>query len=312
MYKFITACFVVCTILLTSCSSTFTPTIDPVTDTIAPPTLTPSLTASQTATSTLTLAPTETPTATFTATPTLEPSPTVTPTWILNNTGKVIAPILLYHHIADIDPPNRYYISPKVFQEQMEALKSWGYTALPISTIVETIMKGGELPERPVVITFDDGNEDVYTNAFPIMQKLGFVGTFFIVGKTVGADKIVTVDQLDEMIAAGWEVGSHSMSHQDLTKMHDNVQYEIGMSKANLEKELNTKVHVFAYPYGIMDSFLVTKVQNYGYLAAVGLGTTYEHGWSTLYYLSRIEVQYSYDLEKFGSILPWQGPISPP
>lgn len=311
MYKFITACIAICTLILSGCSSVRVLPTDPVTDTPEPATLTPFLAVTSTATSTFTPPPTETPTATFTATSTPEPSPTITPTWILNNTGKVIAPILLYHHVADVDPANRYYISPKVFQEQMEALQSWGYTALPISTIVETIIKGGELPQRPVVITFDDGNEDVYTNAFPIMQKLGFVGTFFIVGQSIGAAHLVSAPQLEEMIAAGWEIGSHSMSHLDLTKMHDKVQYEIGMSKANLEKELKTKVHVFAYPFGTTDPYLVSKVQNYGYLAAVGLGTSYEHGWSTLFYLSRIEVQSSYDMAKFASILPWQGSLTP-
>jgi peptidoglycan/xylan/chitin deacetylase (PgdA/CDA1 family) len=311
MFKFIISCFLVFSFILSGCSSVPVQPTNPVTITPEPATLTPFLAVANTATSTITPSPTGTPTSTFTATSTLEPSPTITSTWILNNTGKVVAPILLYHHIADVDPANRYYISPKVFQEQMETLRSWGYTALPISVIVDTIIKGGELPQRPVVITFDDGDEDVYTNAFPIMQKLGFVGTFFIVGQSIGAAKLVTAPQLEEMIAAGWEIGSHSMSHLDMTQMHDKVQYEIGMSKVNLEKELKTKVCVFAYPFGTTDPYLVTKVQNYGYTAAVGLGTTYEHGWSTLFYLSRIEVQYSYDMTKFASILPWQGPISP-
>jgi peptidoglycan/xylan/chitin deacetylase (PgdA/CDA1 family) len=311
MAKFIIACLAVCTLILSSCTSVTVLTKDPDTNTPESVTFTPLPSATDTELPTITRSPTQTPTATLTPTLTLEPSPTITPTWIINNTGKVIAPILLYHHVADVDPASRYYISPKVFQEQMEDLLSWGYTPLPISTIVETIIKGGELPQRPVVITFDDGNEDIYSNAFPIMQKLGIVGTFFIIGKIIGAVDIVTTAQLEEMIAAGWEIGSHSMTHQDLTKMHDKVQYEIGLSKSNLEKALNTKVRVFAYPYGTTDPFLVSKVQNYGYLAAVGLGSSNEQGWSTLYYMSRIEVESSYDITKFASLLPWQGPPTP-
>ncbi len=303
--KFLGPFLVICSLLLSSCSTVLVVTADPPTDTPQLPSLTPFLAEKNTPTPTLTPLPTETLTPTTTQTPTPQPSPTATPTWIFNSTGKVIAPILLYHHVADIEPASRYYISPQVFQAQMEALHQWGYTAVPISTIVEVITKGGELPPRPVVITFDDGNEDVYTNAFPIMQELGFVGTFFIIGQTIGATHVVTDAQLEEMISAGWEIGSHSMSHLDLTQRHDQVQYEIGLSKSTLEKELTTKVEVFAYPYGTTDPYLVSKVQDYGYLAAVGLGTSFQHSLATLYYLSRMEVQSIYDMDKFASMLPW-------
>jgi hypothetical protein len=64
-------------------------------------------------------------------------------------------------------------------------------------------------------------------------------------------------------------------------------------------------VKSFAYPFGTIDPYVVTKVQDYGYQSAVGLGVSYEHTMSTLYYLSRMEVQSSYDMDKFASMLPW-------
>jgi peptidoglycan/xylan/chitin deacetylase (PgdA/CDA1 family) len=276
--KLITACLTVCALILTSCSSTPVVTSDPPTNTVEIASLTPFQAITNTSTPTLTPLPSETPTPTVTETATPLPTPTITPTWAFNSTGKVTAPILLYHHIADIEPASRYYVSPQDFQTQLETLLKWGYTPVTVSAIVATIIKGGNLPNRPVVISFDDGKD------------------------------IVTVDQLKEMAAAGWEIGSHSMSHQDLTKLHDKAQTEIGLSKSDLEKEIGVKVTTFAYPYGTTDPYLVTKVQNYGYQGAVGLGTTYEHSWATIFYLSRIEVESDYDLVKFGSILPWHDP----
>jgi peptidoglycan/xylan/chitin deacetylase (PgdA/CDA1 family) len=295
--------------LLTGCSSALvvanvpTHSLPPLPSETA--TLTPFMAVPNTPTLTITLTPTATSTPTMTPSPTPLPSATPTATWMFNEAGKVTAPILLYHHVADIEPTGRYYISPAIFEQQLAALKQWGYTAVTISSIVDALTKGADLPARPVVITFDDGDADVYQNAFPIMQKYGFVGTFYLVGLTLNARSIVTSEQVGEMITAGWEIGSHSMSHIDLTQNHDAILYEAGTSKANLSKELNVKVNTFSYPYGLIDPFVVGKVIDYGYKAGVGLGESYVHTWNDLYYLNRLEVQSSYDMDKFASLLPW-------
>ena len=85
----------------------------------------------------------------------------------------VTAPILLYHHIAPPVDDNRYYVAPEVFKTQMEDLVASGYTAISMATLVKVMNDGGPLPDRPIVITFDDGNVDVYQNAFPVMKSLG-------------------------------------------------------------------------------------------------------------------------------------------
>jgi peptidoglycan/xylan/chitin deacetylase (PgdA/CDA1 family) len=253
--------------------------------------------------------PTETltPTIVNSPTPSFTFTPTFTATWVYNEAGKVVAPILLYHHVSDDVPDNRYYVPLSVFDEQMKTLKDWGYTVIPISTLVKALTDGGPLPARPVVITFDDGNLDIYQNAFPIMARYGFPGTFYIIEGSLGAKSYVSIDDLEEMIAGGWEIGSHSITHSDLTQNHGNLAQEIAYSKIYLEQELNTQVNTFAYPYGLIDDTVVDKVVNYGYLAAVGLGTSVTHTSSTLFYLSREEVQSGYDLATFESLLPWQG-----
>lgn len=260
-------------------------------------------------TNTLPPPPTATPLPTWTPTPTQTLTPTPTATWTFNKAGKVIAPILLYHHIADITPVNRYYVSPANFRAQMEALKVWGFTTITPSYLRKVLVDGGNLPSRPVVISFDDGNMDVYQNAFPVMREYGFVGAFYIVTNNMGADKYVGVDQLKEMVAAGWEIGSHTEDHLDLTLNHDIARYEMLQSRIDLQDALSITVTSIAYPYGLVDAYIATEAQNYGYLTGMGLGILNEQTWGSMYYLNRREVHGEMDLTAFANLLPWSGPI---
>ncbi|MBN1665565.1 MAG: polysaccharide deacetylase family protein [Anaerolineales bacterium] len=263
----------------------------------------PSSTPFQPQVPTATIVPTEAPTPTPSLTPT--PTPTFTPTWIYNEAGQVVAPILLYHHIDGDLYSGRYYVSVPSFRAQMETLASWGYTSITLSTLLDALIEGAELPARPVVITFDDGDLDVYENAFPIMQELGFVGVFYIVSNRLESNGFVNVEQMQELLAAGWEIGSHGQTHVELTGNHALARSEILDSKLALEEALGIKIESFAYPFGTIDAYLAQKVQDYGYRAAVGLGTGVTHTWSSLLYLQRVEVYGEYTLEQFTARLPW-------
>lgn len=252
-------------------------------------------------TSTASLTPAATPTPTETLTP--EPSAT----WETHGAMQVTAPILLYHHVGtDRGFLNRYYVSPDAFERQMKALHDGGYTSLTVSAMAEVLVNGGDLPTRPVMITFDDGFEDVYQNALPIMQRYGFVGTTYIIVNQIDQVGTVTSDELKGLSAAGWEVGSHSISHIDLTKNHRKLWQEVANSRIQLEHILGAPVTSFSYPYGATDATVVKAVRDYGYRNAVGLGTSVEHTWATLYFLSREEVRASYDIDLFTALLPWK------
>lgn len=266
--------------------------------------------------------PTSTPTASPTATPLTPtpplpptfapaPAPTPTPAWTFQQ-GEIVCPILLYHRIAvppEDDPLSaRYYVAPADFRAQMEALRAWGYTAIPISLLVRAITVGAELPERPVVITFDDGDLTVYQQAFPVMRAQGFPGVFYLVDKYLGAEGFVNEEQVREMAAAGWEIGSHSMTHVDVRLAPERLQVEGRQSRLSLERRLGLPVETFAYPFGGFDASTGEKIRKYGYSAAVGLGTSYRHSPGTLFYLSRIEVRQAYSLEDLAARLPWSGP----
>lgn len=270
--------------------------------TALPPTETPAPSATAAPSSTPSPTSSPSPTATASPTATFTPAPSATPTWVWVQ-GSVVAPILLYHHIADDSGSNRYYVSPENFQQQMLTLQQGGYTSITPSLLVEALVYGAELPPRPVVITFDDGNLDVYTTAFPIMQELGFVGAFYIVGDRLEAAGFVGAAELSELVAAGWEIGSHSMTHADLTISHDILRQEILQSRLLLEVALGVPVRSFAYPFGLVDEYVVDKSEDYGYTNGMGLGTFNAHTLGERFYLSRQEVRYEYDLDAFRGLL---------
>ena len=225
--------------------------------------------------------------------------------WIWQGPGKLTAPILMYHDFSVEDYDQRYTLPIAEFEAQMEWLAENGYTTIPISLLVEALRFGAELPPRPVVITFDDGWKSVYTEAFPIMQHYGFTGVTYLVSGTLGAPKVLNSEQLAEMIAAGWEIGSHSHTHLALPHHHESAQAEIRQSRFALEDFLGLPVLTFAYPYGRSDEFTANKVFDSGYLAAVGLGDHCRQSKRNLYYLPRIEVRGTMSLEEFVAFMPW-------
>jgi len=283
--------------LLTACGGTpFTPTaLSTLTSTLPPPTVTASVQ----------------PTLSFTETSIPSPFPTPIPTeaWIMQGPGDVTVPIILYHRI-DVSPINsRYYVTPGKFEEQMKLLRDWGYTSITTTMLIQAINEGAELPPRPFLLTIDDGNLDNYTNAFPIMQKYGFTGVLYLVGNYIGAQNYMNVEQVLEMHNAGWEVGSHSMSHLDLTKLEsDAIRTEIVGSRETLEEILGIPVLTFAYPFGFKNESAVDYIKFAGYIGAMGAsGYTPAQGMWNLYYLQRVEIKGSEDAKTFTRFLPWQG-----
>jgi peptidoglycan/xylan/chitin deacetylase (PgdA/CDA1 family) len=217
-------------------------------------------------------------------------------------------PIILYHRI-DISPINsQYYVPPEKFEAEIKLLHDWEYTTITTEMLVKAITEGADLPPRPIIITFDDGHLNNYTTAFPILQKYGFTGVLYIVGNYMGAEDYMDADQIKEMAAAGWEVGSHSMSHKDLTALNPDLQrMEIVESREKLEAELGVPVLTIAYPFGISNEGVIDYAHFAGYIAGMSLGFTYDQGLSNLYTLQRRDIKGTYDVKQFASFLPWQG-----
>ena len=270
-----------------------------------PPTATITVTPSPTATSTIT--PTATITPTFTA------SPIPTPTWVHQGPDTVLVPIILYHRIAvsptdGVNYKSPYYVKPEVFDAEMKLLHDWGYTTITTELLIKAINEGAGLPPRPILITFDDGHLNNYTTAFPIMQKYGFTGVLYIVGNYMGAENYMNAEQIKKMAAAGWEVGSHSMSHADLNSLEPQQQrYEVVESREVLEEKLGVPVLTIAYPFGSSNTGIIDYAIFAGYIGGMGLGFTYDQGEANLYNLQRRDIKGTYDFKQFAAFLPWQG-----
>ena len=264
--------------------------------------ITASVQPSSFSTETFTPFPSETPFPTQTYTPTLTPEPQ----WIVQGPGDVVVPILLYHHIG-ISPSNSpYYVSAYAFEQQMYLLHEWGYQTISVEMLVIAIREGALLPPKPIILTFDDGSESVSTTALPIMQKYGFIGTAYIVHNYIGLTEYMDEDQIRGLYDAGWEIGSHSISHVDLTERTDRQQDEIVDSRRKLQNRLNVPILSFAYPFGTYDSDALHNVHFAGYIAAMGLGDKSLQGNKNLFYLYRMDIQNSDDMFSFASHLPWR------
>ncbi|MCX7754810.1 MAG: polysaccharide deacetylase family protein [Anaerolineales bacterium] len=242
-----------------------------------------------------------------TAPPVLPASPS--PQRSFQGPDEVICPILLYHRIAIPADGSEYYVTPDEFRAQMYALKEWGYTPIRPSDLVRAITQGAELPLRPVIISFDDGDETVYTTAYPVMRELGFIGVNYLVANYVNTPGYMTTAQLQELASAGWEVGSHSVSHADLTQAPD-VQFQVIQSRKTLETMLGVPVQTFAYPYGQANERILRTVSKH-YHAGMGLGSSTTQRRQNLYYLWRRPVKLGWDVNTFGSFLPWNTPPVP-
>jgi peptidoglycan/xylan/chitin deacetylase (PgdA/CDA1 family) len=269
--------------------------------------------AESTPTVTMTVTPppptaTATVTSTSTITPTFTASPIPTTTRVHQGPDKVQVPIILYHWIA-VSPINSpYYVRPDKFDEEMKLLHDWGYTTITTEMLIKAINEGADLPPRPILITFDDGHLNNYTTAFPIMYKYGFTGTLYIVSNYMGTDNYMNADQIKDMAAAGWEVGSHSISHLDLTTLDPYRQrQEIVDSRTRLENALGVPVLTIAYPFGISNPGVIDYAHFAGYIGGMSLGYTYDQGVSNLYTLQRRDIKGTYDVKQFASFLPWQG-----
>lgn len=177
--------------------------------------------------------------------------------------GALGIPILMYHSIApDLDnqvhPYFRTVTSPQVFARQINFLRASGYSAINLSHAIEQLggATGNAMLGSPkVVITFDDGFEDFYTDAFPVLERAGFTATVFLASNFIGKPfftgrACLNAAQVRELAGQGIEFGSHSASHRRLVELRtDELEEELSGSKAAVEDIVGRAVTLFSYPF---------------------------------------------------------------
>ena len=185
-------------------------------------------------------------------------------------------PILMYHDIGS--PGAALVVTPETFEEEMRALSTAGYEAVTMDDLLLSL-HGDRLwlPEKGVAITFDDGYQGVYRWAYPVLRNLGFRATVFVVTGLIGKDDYLTWDQVRELAAEGWAVGSHAVHHVDLRTLGDSqLRTELLVSKKAILDLAGREALSFCYPSGKYNSSVVKAVKEAGYLGAV----TTEPGWA--------------------------------
>jgi peptidoglycan/xylan/chitin deacetylase (PgdA/CDA1 family) len=192
--------------------------------------------------------------------------------------GAVRVPILMYHYIRlNPDPRDRLgfalSVTPKDFVAQMEWLSANGYHAITFRELNAYLSGTAGLPSRPVILTFDDGYEDFYTTALPVLIKHDFKAVAYVVSGFIGRPGYMSGSQVREADRADIEIGSHTVDHADLTRQSvDGLRYQITSSKRSLEELLGHPVLSFCYPSGKYNPNAVAVVQQAGYSDATTTG----------------------------------------
>lgn len=183
---------------------------------------------------------------------------------LINNISKSI-PILLYHRVGLEGDPLTITISR--FQKDIETLSQEGYTPLSLTQLKQHIKSPNNLlPPKPIIITFDDGYLDNYTNAFPILQRYSMKASFEIITGMVGQTDRMNIPQIREMEAAGMDFGSHTVTHRFLADLNlKDATTELTQSKVDLEQILGKAVDFIAYPGGYYTAETIKLAHEAGY-----------------------------------------------
>jgi len=179
-------------------------------------------------------------------------------------------PILVYHHVVPAHAPGVLYVTPDGFEQHLRFLSDNGYQSISFTDLADSLEYGRPLPERPVILSFDDGWENQFEYGFPLLQKYGFGATFYIVSGYLDHENFMTTDQLQAMMAAGMTLGCHSHTHPSLPSLGAGARLkdEVAGSKAWLEDHFGIAIDTFAYPYGAYTAGVTAAVKAAGYRTA--------------------------------------------
>ncbi len=188
-------------------------------------------------------------------------------------------PILVYHKVDSRLEPGVTTVHPGRFRRHVQFLQDHGFRSVTFRDILEN----RPLPARPVILSFDDGLESVYREAFPVLQALGFRAVVCMVagfvGRTNGWDvnlggrsfRHLDWAQLKELHSQGWEIASHSLTHRALPFLnHRALERELRESRRVLENGLRDQVVTLAYPFGLYNRRVLRAARRAGYRFGLG------------------------------------------
>jgi len=208
----------------------------------------------------------------------------------------------MYHVIAAAPAGVAFpdlWVQPDDFAAQMHWLSTHGYHAVTLHRVYDHWLRGTPLPPHPIVLTFDDGTMGQDTHALPVLHKLHWPGVLNLKVDALKSKETLPPWRVKQMLAAGWELDAHTITHPDLTRVDDaRLWQEVHGSRVELQRLFHVPVDFFCYPSGRYDTHVVDAVRRAGYLGA----TTTKYGLATphdLYTLSRIRIDGSDHLAGF-------------
>jgi peptidoglycan/xylan/chitin deacetylase (PgdA/CDA1 family) len=218
-------------------------------------------------------------------------------------------PFLMYHVIGDPKagaPFPELYVSVDDFKQQVDYLDKHGYQAVTQDQVQDAWDKGATLPPKPIVLTFDDGYLGQFTDAMPILRRHGWAGVLNL--KAQGSD--LNTGEVKKMMAAGWELASHTIHHLDLTKLSPaSLEVEVAGARKALQKQFGVAVDDFCYPAGRYNDTVIAAVRKAGYRGATttapGLAASKEP-----FALKRIRINGVLDIGGFALALSSAGAIT--
>jgi peptidoglycan/xylan/chitin deacetylase (PgdA/CDA1 family) len=193
--------------------------------------------------------------------------------------SKKEVPVLCYHHIREAKPGQSetlksYSVSPGSFAQQMKALKDSGYETILPGDLYNYLAHGGKLPAKPVMLTFDDTDEEQYSIGYPEMKKYGFKGVFFIMTVSINRPRYMTKEQLKDLSDNGNAVESHTWDHHMVTKYRgDDWDIQFLKPLKTIENITGKPAEYFAYPYGVWNRAAFPELKKAGFKMAFILST---------------------------------------
>lgn len=248
--------------------------------------------------------PTAVPSATIAPSPTPGPTPDGDALFRL-----VEVPILMYHYVEPWPPaPDQVRqgltVTPEDFAAQMGYLHDNGYVTVSLYDVVAALAVGQALPEKPVVITFDDGYHTLMEYAVPVLEQHGYTGTVFVITQLMDEDfpQYITWAQAEQLNAQGWMIEPHTKTHEQLAGRGRDFQlYQMLGSIQTVEAHIGRTPRFLAYPSGQFDELSVQLARELHLWGAVTVNYGRQHTYNELHTLSRVRVNGTGTLEEFAA-----------
>jgi peptidoglycan/xylan/chitin deacetylase (PgdA/CDA1 family) len=223
----------------------------------------------------------------------------------------------MYHRIADRGPRAlaRYRLSPATFEEQLAALREWGYHSVTLEDWRRACLNRRPLPGKAVLITFDDGYRDFAEDAWPLLERHGFGATLFVVAGAAGDCSrwdaehgrpagLLGWDEIAELARRGVQIGSHTVNHAMLSSLSNaDLVRELGRSRMLIEERLGQSVDAIAYPYGDVDAAVAHLAGACGYTLGVTCDPRHAELFDRPLLLPRFEIEGDFTIHDFARTL---------